>query len=71
MAMPRVCIIRWIEEGDMKEYMVRLHDWRGVIVDGEFYNASSEEQALMMYRGRARRLGIAIGQGYYFTVQEV
>lgn len=55
----------------MKEYMVRLHDWRGVVVDGEFYNAPSEEQALMMYRGRAKRLGIAIGQGYYFTVHEV
>lgn len=54
----------------MKQYIVRLHDWNGSIIDGEIYEAPNRDVALIMYKRRCRRLGIHIPHGASFTVTE-
>ena len=54
----------------MGKYVVRLRNYRGSIIDGEVYTAISKDEALRMYKARCYRLGIAIGNYDYFTVDE-
>lgn len=53
----------------MKEFIVRLRDWNGSIIDGEFYTAESEAEAKLMYIGRMRKLGIEMCKYDYITVE--
>ena len=55
----------------MKEYIVRLRNYRGSIIDGEIYTAPNKCEALKMYKARCYRLGIAICKYDYFTVDEM
>jgi hypothetical protein len=54
----------------MKNYIVRLHDWNGSIIDGEIYEAPNRDVALIMYKRRCKRLGIKIAHSYSFSVKE-
>lgn len=54
----------------MKQYIVRLHDWNGSIIDGEIYTAPNRDVALIMYKRRCKRLGIHIPNGASFSVNE-
>ena len=50
--------------------MVRLRNYNGAIIDGEFYKASNENIARDMYLERCKRLGIEIAQYDYITIEE-
>lgn len=54
----------------MKDYIVRLRNYEGNVVDGEIYKAESENQAKQKYIARCERLGIAIGKFDYITVED-
>lgn len=54
----------------MKQYIVRLHDWNGSIIDGEIYEVPNRDVALIMYKRRCKRLGIKIAHSYSFSVKE-
>ena len=53
----------------MKNYVVRLRDYEGNIVDGETYSANSVDDAKLKYLSRCSRLGIEIGKHDYVTVE--
>ena len=53
----------------MKNYVVRLRDYEGNIVDGETYSANSVDDAKLKYLSRCNRLGIEIGKYDYITVE--
>lgn len=42
----------------MKEYMVRLLDYKGSVIDGDFYKAANMTQAKKMYEKRMQNIGI-------------
>lgn len=42
----------------MKEYMVRLLDYKGSVIDGDFYKAANMGQAKKMYEKRMQNIGI-------------
>lgn len=56
----------------MKEYIVRLRDYNGSIIDGEFYTAENEIQAELKYMQRLIKLGIEkeISKYDYITVEQ-
>lgn len=54
----------------MKNYVVRLRDYEGNIVDGEVYSANSVADAKLKYLSRCNRLGIEIGKYDYITVED-
>lgn len=54
----------------MKEYLVRLRNYDGFILDGEVFTAASEAVALELYKIRCRRLGIQKCEYDYYTVEE-
>ena len=60
------------KEETMKNYIVRLRNYRGAIIDGEFYSNTTAELAELMYKSRCQRLGIAIVEsaGDFITVEE-
>lgn len=43
----------------MKEFIVRLRDYKGAIIDGEFIKAENTRQAELKYMQRLLRLGIS------------
>ena len=53
----------------MKNYVVRLRNYEGFIVDGEIYEAHNEQIAKEMYASRCKRLGIVVGKYDYITVE--
>jgi hypothetical protein len=53
----------------MKNYIVRLRNYEGFIVDGEIYEAPNEQIAKEMYVSRCKRLGIVVGKYDYITVE--
>ena len=53
----------------MKNYIVRLRNYEGFIVDGEIYEASNEQIAKEMYTSRCKRLGIVVGKYDYITIE--
>ncbi len=55
----------------MKNYVVRLRDWEGNIVDGEIYTETNTENALRMYKARCAMVGIDISKFDYITVEEI
>lgn len=55
----------------MKNYVVRLRDWKGNIIDGEIYSASNTENALRMYKARCIMVGIDIAYADHITVEEI
>lgn len=42
----------------MKEYMVRLIDFRGSVIDGYWYKAANMTQAKKMYEKRMQNIGL-------------
>ena len=54
----------------MKEFLVRLRDYKGFIIDGGIYNADCEDMAKMQYLARCVKLGIVIGKDDYITVEK-
>lgn len=55
----------------MKEYIVRLHNWNGSIIDGEIFKANNSDEALKMYKARCRRLGIEKCESDTYSVNEI
>ena len=55
----------------MKNYVVRLRNYEGAIIDGGVYNASNTEDARKMYIARCLMLGIDIATYDYITVEEI
>jgi hypothetical protein len=55
----------------MTNYVVRLRNYNGFIVDGEIYTANNESEAKMYYLARCKKLGIAIGKYDYITVENI
>ena len=55
----------------MKKYIVRLRNYKGLVIDGEIYKASSATDAIEMYLERCERLGICKCLFDYYTVDEV
>lgn len=53
------------------EYVVRLRDYEGNIVDGEIYSECSEANAKLKYLARCIKLGIEIGKYDYITVEQL
>ena len=53
----------------MKNYIVRLRNYKGFIVDGEIYESPNEQTAKEMYTRRCNRLGIVVGKYDYITVE--
>ena len=53
----------------MKNYIVRLKNYEGSIVDGEIYEAPNEKIAKEMYEKRCDKLGIVVGRYDYITVE--
>lgn len=55
----------------MKEYMVRLLNWNGSIIDGEIFKANNSNEALEMYKARCKRLGIEKCKYDTYSVEEI
>ena len=53
----------------MKNYIVRLRNYEGFIVDGDIYEAHNEQNAKEMYESRCKRSGIVVGKYDYITVE--
>ncbi len=52
----------------MKEYMVRLRDYNGNVIDGDIYIARTKKEARERYLSRVQRLGIDVCRYDYITV---
>ncbi len=53
----------------MKNYVVRLRNYAGSIIDGMIYTARSEDEAKMLYLARCIKHDIAISKYDYITVE--
>ena len=55
----------------MKQYIVRLVNYNGFVVDGEIYEANDSIEALEKYMSRCNRLGIAKCVYDKYTIEEI